>query len=100
MRLRSRILNPLADDFFTSGLFRPRISSLIFWIITFTGFALGLGYGRHADTGGRLLWGAIGIFVGFALGCAFILLSYVLFRVLVRKGWIVPPERRLGKGEK
>ena len=93
------MLNSLADDFFTSGLFRLRLFSLLFWVITFTGLFAGVCHGRHI--GGRLSalkWGAIGIGVGFTVSCVFIMLCLLLFRLFLRWGWVAPPERR-SKGE-
>jgi hypothetical protein len=95
MRLVSQILNAAADDFYTSGIFRPRLTSLVFWVITFTGVAAGLEHGRHVGTGiGLFLWAGVGACAGLVGGALFILISFVLFRLLLRRGWIVPPEQR------
>jgi hypothetical protein len=83
----SRILNPVADEFFRSGIFRLNVFSLLFWCITFTGTAIGF----HS---GALLGAMIGSVLGFVGGHLFLALCYLTFHFLARIGWVVHPKDR------
>jgi len=83
----SRILNPVADEFSRSGIFRLNLFSLAFWCVTFTGTAIGF----HV---GALIGAAIGSVLGFISGYLFLGLCYCAFHFFVRIGWVVHPKDR------
>jgi hypothetical protein len=91
----SRILNPVADEFFRSGIFRLNLFSLIFWCMVFVGPTIGFHHGAAAGRSlGAMIWTAIGLAFGFAGGCLFLALCYCTFHLLLRLGWVDHPKDR------
>lgn len=87
MRKINRILNPVADEFFRSGIFQMNLFSMVFWCVIFTGTAVGFHLGAW-------LGAAIGSALGFAVGSLFIVFCYSMFHFLIRIGWVVLPKDR------
>ena len=87
MRKISRILNPVADEFFRSGIFQLNLFALIFWCITFSGAAIGFFCAA-------LIGAAVGSVLGLISACLFLVLSYYTFHFFVRIGWVVHPKDR------
>ena len=83
----SRILNPVADEFYRSGIFQLNLFSLFFWCVAFTGTAIGF---RCA----ALIGAVIGFVVGIISGCLFVALCYCAFYLFARIGWVVHPKDR------